>query len=626
MNTHKEESGTAIFVVMMIVAILMVIVGAMAAYTTTINRHVQRSDTLGSAMAIGDGCIDHIFAYWRQACRKPSTPIPTTNDLASLTLPTSAEFPNVPNFTVTPNNYDDTSPTTVQQCKVIAVDPEWNPMPSASPPTSNVGQQATTQTYNYIATAYVTLPTLSGTTANNGAVVAKVQRIFQKEQISPWNWAIFYIDPLEIHPGPDFYVTGWVHTNSNLYTAHKTLHFMDKATYGGDWSIDFAPGDPRKGSETPTSPTWPANMPPALDVQHEPFGIDSASVFSTTDSNHNNDGFHEFIEPPDGVASDTDPLGSQPNQRYFLQPGAVLISIDNSNNVTIGTPKLDGNGVPTGAVQPYDQSVPAQKALYDMFNGAVKPNDATIQDNREAASVRLATLDVSKLISGSSWKAAGFNGVVYINDTSAASSGGDPTKTPDVTKRRGIRIKNGSFLPTGGLTVASGNPVFIQGDFNTGGVSPPSNSGDPTKPDGSTSGGSARRPSSVVADAVYILSNAWSDSNGFLGLGSRVASNTTVHTAIISGIVPTNYNNNGKYSGGAENFPRFNEDWTNKTLTYYGSMVELYTSQEATGPWGNGNVYGAPTRQWYFDNNFKTSTPPGSMMIYNYIKGKWSLM
>src|SRR6202022_3257914 len=78
MNTHKEESGTAIFVVMMIVAILMVIVGAMAAYTTTINRHVQRSDTLGSAMAIGDGCVDHMFAYWRQACRNQNNKALTT--------------------------------------------------------------------------------------------------------------------------------------------------------------------------------------------------------------------------------------------------------------------------------------------------------------------------------------------------------------------------------------------------------------------------------------------------------------------------------------------------------------------------------------------------------------------
>jgi hypothetical protein len=53
-------------------------------------------------------------------------------------------------------------------------------------------------------------------------------------------------------------------------------------------------------------------------------------------------------------------------------------------------------------------------------------------------------------------------------------------------------------------------------------------------------------------------------------------------------------------------------------------MVELYTSQQAVGNWGNDNVYKPPNRQWFFDTNFKTSAPPGSLMIYNYIKGRWA--
>ncbi len=69
--------------------------------------------------------------------------------------------------------------------------------------------------------------------------MAKVQRIFQEQQISPWNFAIFYNDPLEIHPGPDFYINGWVHTNSDLYTNHKSLDFRDKTTFAGTWSIGF---------------------------------------------------------------------------------------------------------------------------------------------------------------------------------------------------------------------------------------------------------------------------------------------------------------------------------------------------------------------------------------------------
>ena len=67
--------------------------------------------------------------------------------------------------------------------------------------------------------------------------------MFQKQQLSPWNYAIFYVDPLEIHPSPPFTVTGWVHTNYNLYTAHNTLTFADKVTYASDWFVNFMPGD-----------------------------------------------------------------------------------------------------------------------------------------------------------------------------------------------------------------------------------------------------------------------------------------------------------------------------------------------------------------------------------------------
>ena len=80
----------------------------------------------------------------------------------------------------------------------------------------------------------------------------------------------------------------------------------------------------------------------------------------------------------------------------------------------------------------------------------------------------------------------------------------------------------------------------------------------------------------------------------------------------------------GSYSGGAENFPRFLEDWSAIKFTYYGSMVELYNSRQAIGKWTMTNVYDAPDRQWYFDNSFKTNPPPGSLMLYSYVKGKWT--
>jgi hypothetical protein len=90
----------------------------------------------------------------------------------------------------------------------------------------------------------------------------------------------------------------------------------------------------------------------------------------------------------------------------------------------------------------------------------------------------------------------------------------------------------------------------------------------------------------------------------------------------VSGIVPSA---NNYYSGGAENFPRFLENWNTKSFTYYGSMVELYQSRQSIGRWGSANVYNPPNRRWYFDTNLQVYTPPGTLLVYSYTKGRWYL-
>jgi hypothetical protein len=596
----------------------MVIVAVAAEYTYTVNRHVQRSNTLENAVAVGDSCIEILFANWRATSRTAPTTAQTTSTFASITIPTASQLnlPSVSNFVKRGTGYDPSvdeldSTYTISNYKVIAVNAEEKALSSANAtPVPQLGLaqtgavNTTSANFNYIASADVTLPALGP----SGRVVAKVRRVFQKQQISPWNFAIFYVDPLEIHPGPQFTVTGWVHTNSDLYTGHNTLTFADKVTYGSDWfaptstnpTAGFKPGDGQH-PETPTAPNYPSNLPPAHDDAKQPFGLDSTQIFNTSDTNPNNDSYHELIDIP--AAGYPDPLATG---RYWNQ-ASVVIRINADNTYTIGTPHSNA-GVFDGTINVLNSG-----SLYSMFNGAVSTNQ-TIQDNRENASVRLATLDISKILNATTpptYKSAGFtNPIIYIYDASYSSGA-----------RRGIRLKNGSKIPSAGLTIASNNPVYIQGDFNTGG-SPPSNSGNPVDAVTPQVSGYTRAPVSILADAVNILSNNWNDANS----GSvPVASNTTVNAAIVSGIVPTApVGGDGSYSGGAENFPRFLEDWTVNTFTYYGSMVELYKSKQAIGEWGQANVYVPPTRQWYFDNNFKTKPPPGTIMVYSYVKGQWS--
>ena len=475
------------------------------------------------------------------------------------------------------------------------MDPQLVQMGNATPPTPGVGQQPTNATFNYIASVDVTLPTLKGN------IVTQIRRVFQKEQVSPWAFAIFYVDPLEIHPGPLFKVTGPVHTNSDLYTAHNTLQFFDKVTYGGKWYNAYMPGDCR--TDPPTSPLFLLS-PPDVAPAKQPFGLDASRIFNSGDTNPNNDSYHELIDiptinPATGVRY-ADPLQ---DQRYYDQ-AAIKILIDGSNVITVM--KLDGTVVTASSASSSD------KKLYNAITApGVITTGEQIYDNREVAppaKVRLTTLHVDQLLAKVNDTTNGipssrWNGVVYITDTSYTPS-----------TRRGIRLKGGNVLPNGGLTVASANPVYIQGDYNTGSGTVPSNNGDPLNPTVASYDKSSR-PASVIADAVNILSNAWVDTNA----NNSTASNTTVNTAIVSGIVPTA---NCHYSGGAENFPRFIENWDNKTFTYYGSMVELYNSKQAVGTWDTA-VYSPPLRQWYFDTDFNTHTPPGTLMLYNYIKSRW---
>jgi len=644
---HRHSAST-LAVVISTMAILMTIVAVAVYYTTTVSHNTQRTTTLQNALAIGDSAIEVMFNNWRTTCRTSPTTVYSTSNFSA--IPTPSPFPNLSasNFAKRGVSYDPANdefdPTyTISNYKVVGVSAEFTAVASAAAtPAPQLGQVSgsvssisptTSASYNYIASADVTLNSSFGSSTQR-QVVAKVRRVFSKQQLSPWNYAIFYVDPLEIHPGPLFTVTGWVNTNSNLYTGHWSLTFADKVTYASDWFEStaanpgggFMPGDQYHSPSDPANgpPNYVSNLPPTRDQALQPFGLDSTAIFNTTDSNPNNDSYYELIQPP--VAGYSDPLAGQ---RYWDQASVIVQISDNPNPNANGFDGVKGHDLVTFYTVS-NSSTGATSSLtsgnlYNAISSAITTNQ-TIQDNREGASVRVATLDISQLeSSGTSYKTGvPAAPIIYIYDTSNSSSA-----------RRAIRIKNGSKIPSGGLSVASNNAVYLQGDFNTGGTgstvrsdNPANFNSDgtysnPSNPPNPMVSGYNRAPCAILADAVNLLSNSWNDANS----GSvPAASPTTFNTAIVAGIIPTNTYGDGAYSGGAENFPRFLENWTNKTLTYYGSMVELYQSKQSTGEWGKANVYVPPTREWYFDTNFKITPPPGSLMVYSYIKGRWFVL
>jgi hypothetical protein len=577
-KTTHSPAGNVLLITVVTMAIIGVFINLAMQYTNSIGRNVQRSLLLRQATNIGDSSTEMSFSAWRAICRQNQTKIYTRSEMDDeIPTPTPSNFPGVSTYTL--SNY-----------AVYPLDSYWNIKTSGgSTPPPIAGPNHGDLSYYYLASADVVVPTVTSknptSLTDKGNIVAKVRRVFQKEILSLWRYAIFYDDDMEIHPGPVMNVTGDVHTNGSLYTGHSTLTLSGKTTYTDTWTIGFMPGDSTH-PETPTSPSWATGLPPASDQEQQPYGVHL-------------DDYHQLID----YTTSTTPL----DPYRFQKQADIVVTIDASNTVKVynrsGT-DITGNS----------KGVAVKNAI---------TTNQTITDNREGAttgngSIRLASLDVGALTNAIDSGTLGtFNGIVYIVDTSADPNG--------VTAKRAIRLKNGGALPNGGLTVVSGNPVYVQGDFNTGSVAsavpgatpaiqPLSNSGTPTQP---TVLGYNRKPAAIMADAVNVLSNSWNDA---LSGSTPVASPTTVNAAIVSGNVPTG---NDYYSGGVENFPRFLENWSSKDFTYYGSMIQLYKSQQAIGRWGSANVYSPPKRAWYFDTNFVASPPPGLLASFNYRRSRW---
>ena len=261
-------------------------------------------------------------------------------------------------------------------------------------------------------------------------------------------------------------------------------------------------------------------------------------------------------------------------------------------------------------------TVTVKSGLFNNFASTVTPGEwsqwlktnVTFTNPREGKTIKTTEIDVDKLRLWSAsntnlWPALGGRDVrsLYVADLRSQTG----------STESGVRLKNGQVLPPLGLTVASPNPLYVQGHYNA----PSFHLG--------TTNTSSTKPAALVGDSINVLSTAWNDSNSSSNLSSRVAADTTVNAAFMGGIVPSN---GTSYSGGVENFPRFLEDWSNRTLAYNGSMVVMYYSKIATNTWGGSGVYSPPIRQWTFDLNFMdvTKLPPGTPEVRALIRGQWA--
>jgi len=393
---------------------------------------------------------------------------------------------------------------------------------------------------------------------------------FETALVPIFQFAVFYGNDLEIAPGPDMNLIGRVHSNGNMWiqsnnslimdsyvTASGSIYHGRKGAGGvttGDVLIKNAVGDyvsMKDGGDwldandahwcDSSAARWGGR------VQDAAHGQQALNVPLTS-----SDDPHKLIERADG----------NPDSYEHL---ATLIIKDGVVNRKLA----DGSW----------QDVTAAM----IADGTLSYSTNKFYDQRESNYVDITDLDIEQMYANGY---APINGVIYFADDLG------PAEWP------ALRIKNGAELDAG-LTIASENPLYTLGDFNS----------------------TNKKPASLMADAITFLSDAWVDSKGANPKGDRIANSTMVNASYLTGNVETT---DANYNGGFENLPRFLEVWTGKDFTWSGSAVNLWYSQQANANW-SGAYYSPPIRNWSYDTDLDNPAnhPPETPTVRVFQRTGW---
>jgi hypothetical protein len=204
------------------------------------------------------------------------------------------------------------------------------------------------------------------------------------------------------------------------------------------------------------------------------------------------------------------------------------------------------------------------------------------------------------------------------NDTALSTNAATMRANRPIFFRRALKLTHGSALSaTGitGLTIASENPIYVEGNYNSSASNTPTES---------------HMAAAIIADTIVVLSSAWNDLNSFYNRPDNPANNSLMNATssgyrfaavggkTISFARPTTWTPENDFGddGGAHNLLHLLERWDGQTMYYRGSMVSFYISRQATGIYKSG-PYGVPTRTFNFDTDFllPNKLPPGTPMF-----------
>lgn len=571
-----SESGYVLITTMMVMALLLSILGVY--YSTTSNEiaSVKFSKGTSSGFYAAEAGLNIRSEQIRQifvGFNRPSGSSPSTTN--------PCQGANLGGGDYQCSNYSFNNRTVATYINENAS----NPVVLTIPPGERY-QNLNAQEYRY---------TAKSTAQNNSNnLEADLELRFKSRLVPLFQFAAFYNKDLEILPGPAMTLAGPVHTNGDLYL------YSNSATLTIQGQVTAAKDIYRGRKDGSVSPNC-NNQPVQIYDPLSPRTLIGTCPSRTKVTSTHTAPFNNMVQfrVQEVTVPGPEVFDATPGQTYWDKADLRLVlSLNAANNpigIEVRNPNDSNNSSASTTIN----------ACTGVAVGGKAVGTTTIYNFREAQNIRILDVDLRGTLNclhSSSWFSTGkllsdqsdgglvFHFSVKGPNSSAAQS------------RYAVRVRNGATLSSSvggapaikGLTIVSDQPAYIMGSYNS------------TTP----------KPAAIMADTINVLSNAWSDTNAAAGIGSRVASNTTIYAAWLAGTDTTGGvdgtgGQGGAYNGGLENFPRLHENWSGKTLTYRGSIVSLNKPRHATGSWA-AQSYNPPSRDWNFDTSFNNAAnlPP----------------
>lgn len=490
-----------------------------------------------------------------------------------------------------------------------------NPIITTIPP-GELYQNLNAQEYRY------TVHSKALDEANNVEAILELR--FKSRLVPLFQFVAFYDKDLEILPGPTMTLSGPVHTNGDLYLeSGATLSIAGQVTSAG--SIYRG----RKNDATCISNSVRVKDPTAYQqlIAACPSRTKVTAAHTAPFNGMIQFGVNELTVP------DPESIDPTPGEVYWDYADLRLMlrlnsagNPDTTNSVTGVEVRNSDNTVNTTATANLHHAV-----CTGNISGRAVGNTYAFYNNRENKKIRMLEIDMRNLLNCLKNKVVMAAGKTLADTTQGGLVfyfGVDGPNSNATANAYGVRIRNAATLQSTiagapvvkGMSVITNQALYTWGHYNqTGWI-----------------------PAALMSDSLNVLSRNWQDSTAAANVGAgcpgsgnncsansgtgnanvsatnRVATDTTVYAAVMSGTDTTGGidgtgGQGGAYNGGLENYPRFHEEWGGRSFTYLGSFVSLNKPRHVNGTWVyGGRYYTAPNRFWDYDTRFNDAAnlPP----------------